>query len=158
MYVGYNVIQRCAAALGYSLLVKSQNWSQTQELIAGITHNQLCKAAKLVRTTNTYKDLAVLALKNLVQLVSAHVPHSFAKCHEYRLQMRALMITNRMPVLWITFNLSDLRYPIILWLAWIRLPVSDNTISAFKTATATMNPVAIATFFNKICTAILIIS
>ncbi len=154
MYVVYDVIQRRATALGYSLLVKSQNWSQTQELIAGITHNQLCEVAELVRTTNTCKDPAVLALENLVQLVSAHVPHSFAKCYEYRLQMRALMITNGMPVLWITFNPSDLRCPIVLWLAGIRLPVSDNTASAFKTATATINPIAIATFFNQTCTAI----
>ncbi len=99
IYVVYDVIQRRAAALGYSLLVKSQNWSQTQELIAGITHNQLCEAAELVRTTNTYKDPAVLALKNLVQLVAAHVSQSFAKCLEYRLQIRALMITNGMSVL-----------------------------------------------------------
>ncbi len=154
MYVVYNVIQRRAAALGYSLLIKSQNWSQTEELIADITHNQLCKAVELVRTTNTYKNPAVLALENLVQLVSAYIPHSFAKCHEYRLQMRALMITNGMPVLWITFNPSDLRCPIVLWLAGIRLPVFDNTASVFKTATATMNPLAIATFFNITCIAI----
>ncbi len=154
MYVVYDVIQRRAAALGYNLLVKSQYWSQTQELIAGVTHNQLCKAVELVRITNTCKDPVVLALENLIQLVSAYVPHFFVKCHEYRLQIRALMITNGMPVLWITYNSSDLRRPIVLWLAGIRLPVSDNKASAFKTVTATMNPVVIATFFNETCTAI----
>ncbi len=123
-------------------------------MIAGITHNQLCEAAELVRTTNICKNPAILALENLIQLVSAHVFHSFVKCHEYRLQMRTLMITNGMPVLWITFNLSDLRCPIVLWLAGIRLPVSDNTASAFKIATAIMNLVTIATFFNEIYTAI----
>lgn len=68
--------------------------------------------------------------------------------------MRTLMITNRMPVLWITFYPSDLQCPIVLWLAGIRLSVFDNTASAFKTDMATINPVAITTFFNKTCTAI----
>lgn len=154
MYVVYHVVQHRAAALGYSLLVKSQRWFQTQELIAGITHKQLCKAAELVKTTNTCTDPAVLALEQLVQLVSAHMPHSFAKYYKYRLQLRALMITNGMPLLWITFNPSDLRCPIVLLLAKVSLPVSDGAASAFKTATATMNPVAIATFFDEICKAI----
>ena len=154
MYVVYDVVQRRAAALGYSLLVKSQRWLQTQELIAGITHKQLCKAAELVKTTNICTDPAVLALKQLVQLVSAHVPHLFAKCYEYCLQLRALMITDGMPLLWITFNPSDLRSPIVFSLAGVSLPVSDGAASAFKTATATMNPVAIATFFDETCKAI----
>ncbi len=68
--------------------------------------------------------------------------------------MRALIITSAMPVLWITFNPSDLRYSIIIWLAGIRLPVSNNIPSAFKTFMATINPVAIATFFDETCTAI----
>lgn len=92
----------------------------------------------------------VLALKQLVQLVSAHLPHSFAKCYEYRLQLQALMITDEMPLLWITFNPSDLQCPIVLWLARVSLPISNIAISAFKIATATMNPVAIATSFNEI--------
>lgn len=99
MYVIYNVIQRHAIALSSSLLGKSQNWSQTQELMAGITHNQLYEAIELVRTTNTCKNPAVLVLENLVQLVSTHVPQSFAKCHKYCLQMWVLMITNGMPIL-----------------------------------------------------------
>ncbi len=66
MYVVYNVIQHCAIALSYSLLVKSHNESQTQELIIGITYNQLCKAEELVQITNICIDSAVLALENLV--------------------------------------------------------------------------------------------
>ncbi len=123
-------------------------------MIAGITLNQLCEAVELVWTTNICKDPAVLALENLVQLVSLHVSHFFAKYYKYCLQMRALMITNRMPVLLITFNPSDLQCPIVLWLAGIRLPVSDNTALAFKTATAIINPVAIVMFFNETCKAI----
>lgn len=120
----------------------------------GIAYNQLCKVVELVWTTNTCKDSTVLALENLVQLISAYISHFFAKCYEYHLQIQTLMITNRMPILWISFYLSDLWCPIILWLTGIRLPVFDNTASAFKIATTIMNPVAITTFFNKTCTVI----
>ncbi len=64
------------------------------------------------------------------------------------------MITHVTPVLWITFNLLDLQCPIVLWLARICRLVSDNTASAFKTATATINLVAIVTLFNKTSRAI----
>lgn len=63
--------------------------------------------------------------------------------------MRALIISNRMFVMWITFNLLDLQCPIVLWLARICLPRFDNTALAFKTTTAILNLVLIAIFFNK---------
>ena len=154
IYVIYDVVQHQTAVLDYSLLVKFQRWLQSQELIADIIHKQLYKAAELIKTINTCTDLAVLALKQLVQLVLAYVPYLFAKCYEYCLQLRALMITDGMPLLWITFNPSDLRSPIVLLLAGVSLPMSDGAASAFKTATATMNPVAIATFFDETCKAI----
>lgn len=64
------------------------------------------------------------------------------------------MIINGMSIFWITYNPSDLQCLIVLWLAEIRLPMSDSTTSAFKIVTTTMNPIAIATFINEICTAI----
>lgn len=66
MYIIYNIVQYCAIVLGNSLLVKSQNWLQTQELIASITYNQLCKIIKLIQTINICKDPAVMALANLI--------------------------------------------------------------------------------------------
>lgn len=114
-------------------------------------HSQLYEAAEVVRTTNTCKDSAILALERLVQLVAAHVPHSFAKCYQYRLHLRALMVIDGMPSLWITFNPSDLRCPIVLHLAGVTMPVTDATASAFRSHTATMNPVAIAVFFDETC-------
>lgn len=51
-------------------------------------------------------------------------------------------------------NLSNLQYSIVFLLARVSLPVFDRVASAFKTVTATMNSVAIAMFFDKICKAI----
>lgn len=66
MYIIYNIVQHCAIVLGNSLLVKSQNWLQTQELIASITYNLLCKIIERIQTINICKDPAVMALANLV--------------------------------------------------------------------------------------------
>lgn len=52
------------------------------------------------------------------------------------------------------FNPSDLQCLIIFLLAEISFHVSDGVTSAFKTKTAIMNPIAIITFFSKICKAI----
>ncbi len=61
------------------------------------------------------------------------------------------MVTRGMPPFWTTFNPSDLRCPIILWLAGVAIGCSESTTSAFRHTTATMNPVAIATFFHETC-------
>ncbi len=108
MYLVYDVMQRRFVSLGYSLLVKSKQWMETQSLISNISHAELCEAVEAVRSTNTCTHPGIRALERQVQLVTAHVPHSYAKCFQYRLQMRALMVTKRMPPFWATFNLSDL--------------------------------------------------
>lgn len=73
----------------------------------------------------------------------------FAKYYKYCFQLQALIITNKMLLLWITFNSSDLQYPIVFLLASVSLLVSDRAALAFKTAITIMNPVAIAIFFDK---------
>lgn len=117
-------------------------------------HEQLYEAAELVKITNTCMDPTVLAFEQLVQLMSAYVLYSFTKYYEYLFQLQALIIIDGMPLLCITFNPSNLRCLIILWLARVSLLVSNVVVLAFKIATAIINPVTIATFFDKICKAI----
>lgn len=83
MYVIYNIILCCATILGYSLLVKSQNNSQTQKLMAGIIEKQLYRTLELVWIINICKNLLILALKNLVYLVFVYGPNLFAKFYKY---------------------------------------------------------------------------
>ncbi len=61
------------------------------------------------------------------------------------------MVTRGMPPFWVTFNPSDLRCPIILWLASVAVGCSESTTSAFCHAIAIINPVAVATFFHETC-------
>lgn len=81
MYLVYDVMQRRSASLGYSLLVKSKQRTETQSLIANISHDDLCEAANAVRSTNTCTHPGILVLKRQVQLVAASVSHSYAKCY-----------------------------------------------------------------------------
>jgi len=62
-----------------------------------------------------------------------------------------------MPAFWFTLNPSDLRSPLVLSLAGVALPLDtqEGSVMAktFRNVTATMNPVAVAQFFNYVCTA-----
>lgn len=98
MFVVYDVIHRRKAALGYSLLIKSSVWDKTEGLITNLTHAQLIAAAIEIKETNQCTDPTILALERQVQTMAAHAPHSYARCFQFRLRLKALMITNGMPV------------------------------------------------------------
>jgi hypothetical protein len=61
-----------------------------------------------------------------------------------------------MPAFWLTINPSDIRSPLVLILAGVEY--SEDIVSASNSAvcaaTATSNPVAVATFFHYVCTAV----
>ncbi len=109
------------------MLVKLKQWTETQSLISNISYAELCEAAEAVRLTNTCTHPGILALERQVQLVAAHVPHFYTKCFQYRLQICALMVTKGMHTFWATFNPSDLRCSIVLWLASIDIGCSEST-------------------------------
>lgn len=79
MFVVYNVIHRRKAALGYSLLIKSEVWDKTEGLIIELTYAQLIAADTEIKETNQCTDLAILALERYVQIVAAHTSHSYAQ-------------------------------------------------------------------------------
>ncbi len=151
MYVVYDVLQSRSTSLGYSLLGKSNQWTETQSLIVNISYNDLCEVTDAVRSTNICTHPGILVLERQVQIVAAHVPHSYVKCYQQRLQLRALMVMRGMPPFWTIFNPLDLRCPIILWLAYVAVGCSESTTLASRHVTATMNPVAVATFFHETC-------
>ena len=56
-------------------------------------------ATKKIKETNRYTNPTILAFEQQVQIVAAHTPHSYARYFQFRLQLKALMITNGMPIL-----------------------------------------------------------
>lgn len=79
MFVVYNVIHRCKAALGYNLLVKLGMWEKTEKLIRKITHAQLIELATEIKEMNWCTNVALLALKRQVQTVAASAPYLYTR-------------------------------------------------------------------------------
>ncbi len=154
MFVVYDVIHRRKVALGYSLLIKSGMWEKTEELIRKITHAQLIITAIKIEETNCCTDTAILALERDVQTVAAHAPHLYAQYFQFRMQLKVLIVTNGMPVFWITINLVDLQCPLVIRFAGVELELLCKIQSVFRRKTATINPVGVTKFFHIICEAI----
>ncbi len=79
------------------------------------------------------------------------------RCLEYKLILKALCIGHGYFALWITINLSNLRYPLILKLAGVSFSSAINQI-AFKKIQdhlAIMNPITVAQFFHITCITII---
>ena len=64
--------------LSYNLLIKSDMWEKTKELICKITYAQLIAIATNIKETNWCTNVAILALKQYVKTVTAHVSHLYA--------------------------------------------------------------------------------
>ena len=113
-------------------------------------------ATKEIKETHRCTHPAFLALEQQVQTVAAHASHVCARCFQFKLRLKALMITNGMPILWITINPADLRCPLIIRLARVELNLGSNVAFVFIRKTATMNRVAVAKFFNFTYKAVLL--
>ena len=130
---------------------------KTQRQINRISVAQLERAAVEIKATGKCTDSDIFALERQVQVVAKSAPNSYAKCYEQAVYIKALTINHGMPALWITLNPSDLKSPLVLTLAGVQiLDANHRTESAshLHAATATMNPVAVAQFFEATCSAI----
>ena len=111
---------------------------------------------KKIKETNRCTNPAILALEQQVQIVITHVPHLYARCFQFKLRLKALMITDRIPILWITINPTDLQYLFVICLARVELDLESDVAPVFARKTAIINPVTMAKFFDIICKAVLL--
>jgi hypothetical protein len=157
LYLIYDVIQRRQAALGNFIMVKQKkNWQSVQAAISTLTFDRLTAAAKSVLETGSHNDPTIRRLEGLIQTIASQVPQSFGRMRNMRSHMRALFVCLGMPAFWLTINPADLKNPLVLILAGVDLSCNDLTAEAqrIRHITATMNPVAVAQFFHKICTGV----
>ena len=157
LFLLYNVIARRNSALGYFLLTEQSIFEKTKLQISRISYSQLERAAGEIKRTEKCTDPDIFALERQVQVVARLAPNSYAKCHEQAVYIKALMVNNGMPVLWITVNPSDLKSVMVLTLAGVQMSdanVGSEIASCFRAATATINPVAVAQFFEATCAAV----
>ena len=66
------------------------------------------------------------------------------------------MIIDEMLTLWITINPTDLQCLLVIRLAEVKLNLESDVVSVFARKTATMNPVALAKFFDITCKVVLL--
>lgn len=66
------------------------------------------------------------------------------------------MITNSMPVFWITINLADFQCLLVIRLAKVELYLDKKIKSTFAQISAIMNSIAITKFFYIICKALFV--
>lgn len=155
MFLVYDVIHKCYAALGYSLLVKSQIWAKTKSPTAVLIYDCLTAAAVEIKTTNKCTNKTILTLERQVQTVVTSAPNLFARCYQFCLHFKAFIVTDGMLALWITINPANLRFFLIVQLAGLQNNnIGQSAISEFTRKTAIMNPVVVARFFHKTCNAI----
>lgn len=117
-------------------------------MISNLIYSEIIAAVKEIKETNRCTHPAILAFEQQVQTVAPHASHLYTRCFQFRLRLKALMITNGMPIPWITINPADLWCPLITYWTRIELDLGSNVVSVFVRKTATMNPVAMAKFFN----------
>ena len=136
------------------MLTEQSIFEKTKLQISRISYSQLKRAAGEIKRTGKCTDPNIFALERQVQVVTRLAPNSYAKCHEQAVYIKALMVNNGMPVLWITLNPSDLKSALVLTLAGVQISdanAGSESASRFRAATATMNPVAVAQFFEATC-------
>lgn len=153
MFLLYDVINCRQLSLGYSLLTKRKFWEETCAKVNAITLSQLEAAAVEIRKTGKYTDPDILTLERQVQIIASKTPHSFAKCANKATHIKALMLSDGIPVLWITINPSDLQSTLVLILAGMRYQDNgiNNSAEVLARKTAIMNPVAVTYFFEATC-------
>lgn len=88
-------------------------------------------------------------LEQQVQMVTSKSPHFFAKHANQATYIKALILSNGMPILWITINLSNLQSQLILIFIGMEYKFNDANTFA-KVFIITMNFIAMARFFKAI--------
>lgn len=107
MFLLYDVINRRQSSLRYLPLTKRKFWGETCAKVNAITLSQLEAAATEIKKTGKCIDPNILIVERQVQIIASKSPHSFAKCTNQATHIKALMLNNKMPFVWITINTSD---------------------------------------------------
>ncbi|KAJ6125807.1 hypothetical protein N7471_010300 [Penicillium samsonianum] len=157
MYLIYDVLQIRKSSLANKLVLQRRHWSSTTGDISSLTEDRLRDALRDLENHHEIKDPAISRLLHVMKAIAMWVPGSFAQKLRMRSEIRGLIVRFGMPAFWITINPSDLRSPLVIILAGVEY--SDDILSAsnsaIRDATATSNPVAVASFFHNVCTAVL---
>lgn len=120
------------------------------------THHNLITVTKKIKKTSRYTSLAIFTFEWQIQTVVVHTPYLYVQCLQFRLQLKALIITDGMTIFWIIISPVDQRNLLVIRLIWVELDLRSDIASIFVRKTAIMNPVAVVKFFYIICKGVLL--
>ena len=90
------------------MLLKLSVYRQTQKWVQNITLLQLKQAATKIKNTGQCTDFAILNLERQIQVIAKIALYFHSCCAEQAVHIKFLMVSDRMPTLWITLNFSNL--------------------------------------------------
>ena len=99
MFLLYNVINCRQSSFRYLLLNQRKFWGETYVNVNAISLSQHEAAAPEIKETGKCTDPDILMLKQQVQIVASKTLHSFAKCANQATHIKALMLSDGIPML-----------------------------------------------------------
>ncbi|KAL0630754.1 hypothetical protein Q9L58_010394 [Maublancomyces gigas] len=154
LYLLYDSLMRRQSAIGHSILMKKSSWESVRGQIASLTPDVLLDCAKRLEEQSKLDNPDVTALLNGVKSIGAKVPNSHQQRSRMLVEMKSMVVRYSVSAIWFTLNPSDLRNPLVLKLSGVvENSRSGTSLSQFCAVTATMNSVAVASFFHQIITA-----
>ena len=125
LYLMYDVLQCCQAALEHSIAVKWKNWKHAKTVIFSLIFDQLAVTAKFIWKIHTHNDLIIKLLKHLIQTVVFQISQFFICMQINKSYMQALLVCYEMTAFWLIINSADFRSILMLKLADIEVSCDD---------------------------------
>lgn len=152
MFLLSDVINCKQSSFGYLLLTKRKFWGEIYTKVNTINLSQLEAVIAKIEKTGKYTNLDILTLKQQIQILVSKSPQFFTKYANQPSYIKALILNDGMPVLWITINLFDFRRSLVLILAGMLYELNDanTSLKAIARMIATMNNIAMAYFSETI--------
>lgn len=160
IFVVFNVLQRREVSLMAFLTAKGASFARSAELIATLTPNDIKLAIEQEQNKQSITNPALVELLRNVNAVGSKLMASHQSRARMRNEMRAVIIRDGAPSLFITINPADLHSPIVMMYAGKEIDLDNLSPENFPTATersrlAHLDPSAVAKYFNVIITRIL---
>ncbi|RHZ51694.1 hypothetical protein Glove_475g15 [Diversispora epigaea] len=142
-------------ALGTYLITKQSKFKRSAELISRLTPDDVKIAIEQIRNNQPIVNRAVLELTRNINVVGGKIMGSHQSRILLRSEIRAVIIRDGSPSLFITINPADLHSSIVMMYAGKEIDVNTLLPDDFPTATeraklAHIDPTAVAKYFNVV--------
>jgi hypothetical protein len=159
-FVLFNTLQRREAALMTHIAAKASNFARSAELVATLTPNDISLSLDQERNKQPISNPAVAELVKNVNAIGSKLMASNQSRSRMRNEMRAIIIRDGTPSLFVTINPADLHSPIVMMYAGEEIDLDNILQDNFPKTTersrlAHLDPSAVAKYFDVVIKCIL---